>query len=166
MSSSSLKMYSIRVWEKDSIVGNRFSSKVSLVYPPFITFPPEALDLRPEKDVKDQYYHRDFNHVDSPRWGCKFPVSVLVAFERGSTIRVWQDDLIGSSDTIKLKEEEDRKLLLSIKPGEALIFHALLIYSGCAYKRVNVRAHCYGIQDWILSPLPLNEVTLVVEGEY
>lgn len=96
--------------------------------------------------------------MDTTKWKTRFPVAAIISVDNKTKIRVWKDRTIGY--TKKLAEEDETAAeIITIKAGQAFIFHALLVHSGVHYDQANIRAHCYGIQD--IGQLPGGDVTLV-----
>lgn len=67
------------------------------------------------------------------------PLAVLIALEKRTTLNVWPKairNLQGVDNPIKSK-------LISLNPGDMLIFRGDLVHAGSKYKDENVRLHAY-----------------------
>ncbi len=111
--------------------------------------------------------HRDFNDAKKADWGVEenaaFPLSIIVAFEENTRIRVYEENPFQGCKASLTKAEVQRCKFVQIPVGHAIVFHGLLIHSGCSYEDENIRAHSYALMNGI--KLPTDEVT-VVERTY
>jgi ectoine hydroxylase-related dioxygenase (phytanoyl-CoA dioxygenase family) len=103
-------------------------------------------DVNPDFNKNDittydiQNLHMDFKRFSKKIISDKkFPLSVLIALEEDTVLRV----LLNSHKLSKNCTLKTLEVLLNLKKGQILIFHPNLVHSGWNFLKANIRLHFY-----------------------
>ena len=116
--------------------------------------PTDWVVIHSKPDCGDQAAHCDYipSHQMIRSSDSQFPLAVLVAVMPGTKLHVWPGSirLAYTNPNIYRGMPAIHRKTVNLDPGDVLVFRGDLVHAGAAYKKENVRVHCFLDSDRVL----------------